>query len=57
MDAMSALNAFLLVAGPTGGGFLGSWGAFYIYCPNRRCCQLNRVHCLLEKTDDPKEGH
>ena len=57
MDAMSALNAVLLVAGPTGGGFLGSWGAFYIYCPNRRCCQLHRVHCLLEKTEDQKEGH
>lgn len=51
---LDLMGAVLTVMGPGAGGFLGSWGAFYFYCPNRRCCQMSKVHALLEKGDTRK---
>jgi len=29
--------------------FLGTWLAWYLWCPNRRCCQMKTVRGVLEK--------
>jgi len=38
--------------GPAASGasaFLGTWLAWYLWCPNRRCCQMTTVRGILEK--------
>jgi len=38
--------------GPAASGasaFLGTWLAWYLWCPNRRCCQMKTVRGVLEK--------
>lgn len=48
---ISVLTALL----PTGGSFVGAWLAFYVWCPNRRCCQMTTVRGVLEKPRNRKE--
>lgn len=45
------ITPILMVLAPGSGGFLGSWIAFYIYCPNRGCCQMKKVHRVCENPD------
>ena len=35
-----------------GGSFCGAAIFWYIQCPNKRCCQMTRVHKAIERTPE-----
>lgn len=52
---MDGFISVLMAASPSLGGFLGSFVAMYLWCPNRRCCQMKAVRGALESPRTKKE--
>jgi hypothetical protein len=52
---MDVFLGLLTTALPGMGGFAGSFLALYMWCPNRRCCQMKTVRGVLEKPRNKSE--
>ena len=46
---MDLITAVMTAGLTTGGGFVGSWASWWVFCPNRRCCQMKKVLRVLEQ--------